>query len=170
MYLELSPRCTGKTSRLIQEALLHACQTQDEVFIITLTAIMKDHIKRCMGGYSFRITVLTQLQALNWFSYIGKERNMMFFFDEFDFMYDLFPHDGDIAIPRLCNDKYYYATTERTKYTENYRRSYIVDKLISMNNGEYRKYHNFENYSDVTEFKYNSMETFLDGLFVKELL
>jgi hypothetical protein len=132
MYLEISARRSGKTERLILEAVWCVYETQQQVHIVTGNTRMLDVIKNRLDDRCKRhIRFWTDWTLYNVLSSIGplSDSNNMFFFDEFDFMNELFGESVlDIG---QYNMNYYYATTPKSKD------SYAVQKLLKMNNGHY---------------------------------
>jgi hypothetical protein len=140
MYLEISGRQSGKTERLIQQAVKCLYETQRNIYIIACNRGMVDYIKdRIDRVWKYNIVVVSCASLYhNHHNYgIFRDPINMFFFDEFDFMPDLFGNNArDIG---QYNDNYYYATTPKDF------NSYATKRLLLMNKGYYLKYTSYYN-------------------------
>ena len=105
MYLEISPRQTGKTTRLIEMAN-HLDETREDVSCILVT--MNHHMKRYMCSHFKKnptILVITQAEVKKtMLGYRGRTVTPILFYDEFDFME---PENV------IVNTEFYYATTAK---------------------------------------------------------
>jgi hypothetical protein len=160
MYLEISARRSGKTERLILEAVWCVYETQQQVHIVTGNTRMLDVIKNRLDDRCKRhIRFWTDWTLYNVLSSIGplSDSNNMFFFDEFDLMNELFGESVlDIG---QYNTNYYYATTPK------YPKSYALTKLMNMNKGHFIRYYTDGSYDKDGKFFKNSEYDWVDKLF-----
>lgn len=139
MYLEISGRRTGKTTRLIDAARL-AAEQHNSVVIVTFNSAQAFHLRE-----KYRLPdniIITATAGLN---VIDEKRDLIswdlvpYFWEEFEFIDNV----------RLnVND--YYCTTPRNlrsikdvKKWKNGKREDLLLDLISLNKGIYVKHNNF---------------------------
>jgi hypothetical protein len=144
MYLEISPRRSGKTTRLLEAVTKHSYLYPDDmVYVIVYNAEIFHRIEYIMPR-GVRILIDNQLLTSSIFVRGTKYRNMMFFFDEFTQLHHTFDNGKVGEWP--YNDKYYYSSTP--VYCDQ------MEKLLSMNNGHFRKYYDMESYEDMFVITY----------------
>jgi hypothetical protein len=159
MYLEISARRSGKTTRLIKEATRCVYETQQQIHIVTCSRTMLDLIKSSLNDRCKRsIRLWTCWTLRNVLPSVGTfDNSHKLFFDEFDFMNELFGESVlDIG---QYNTNYYYATTPK------YPKSYAFIKLLNMNKGHFIRYYADGSYDKDGKFFKNSEYDWVDELF-----
>ena len=148
MYLEIAPRRSGKTLRLIKAAIEHYYITRETVSIVTYNNSMGDFIRDCVP---YNINVYTYRSRG---IYAGIRYK--FFYDEFD----LFP-DSRV----VYNKNFYYSSSEE--------RGYHFQNLKTLNSGKFRSYDIEGKYIDISTYyvpqNNEREEDFLISLFQRPL-
>lgn len=129
MYLEIAPRRSGKTLRLIKAAIEHYYITKETVSIIVCNSSTRDFIRNYVPN---NINVYTYRRGG---IYAGRGIRDKFFYDEFD----LFP-DSRV----IYDENFYYSSSEE--------RGYHFQNLKTLNNGKFRSYDIEGKYIDISTY------------------
>ena len=122
MYLEISPRRSGKTTRLIQRAN-EMCDEGIPVMVCAPTNAY-GRVLRDMGLYSRVKFVLNVDNFFSVYKYTEKPEDYYILYDEFDTCEDIVYRQDNI----------YYVTTPHS------RDNYNIKNLVEKNNEEYISY------------------------------
>jgi thymidine kinase len=154
IYLEISPRQTGKTTRLVQAATDWINKNlENHAIICTVNNSAKKHVQYLINIYlinNHRIKVITQHESITYL------KNLKWFYDEFDH----FEKKNLLII----DETGYYVTTP--KFIRNEIKSDdLLMNLLKTKNGEYERYERDKTLLDFWEFDKELQLTEEKGIF-----
>lgn len=153
MYLEISGRQTGKTSRLVAAIDMHLSNPNNRACIVPhLFAHGNDILRKINRNYIKRAHVSTTIRShVDWLRGVMdvSDNRVRFFYDEFDFH-----NTPDDVIPFETG---YYCTTARFYRTQDHWKEYQNDpllRLIVLNEFKHESYHGMKSiYPDFESLK-----------------
>lgn len=135
MYLEISPRRSGKTTRLLEAVIKHCYHNPDDVVCVIvfnreMFYLMEYLLPRGVRLFTDYDNIKRRIPPVH--------SNIMMFFDEFEHLTEIFKnsHPKDLYGP--YNSKYYYSTTLSSIHND------FIINLLKMNGGEYITYKSYD--------------------------
>jgi len=179
MYLEISPRQSGKTSRLVDEVNRHLTKSERKVWIFSPNYNMASNLTKKVNvfcpmpnKFSSKKLMISSANSLQTHSYDMSQYRL--FFDEFDFMDDKEFWFSLMTSGAKFNDAYFCTTPKKIRTLKELVKRKTSDPLIKLLR---KNKHNYAKYpmiggdeSKRRFFNFATPESYLteaEGIFVK---